>query len=118
MIATGLEGNKIAVTFDGRQVIYESSEIPELSLAYAITIHKSQGSEFPAVIIPMATQHFVMLQRNLVYTALTRARKLAIFVGSRKALAIAVKQVDCMGRQTRLAERLMAAAEVIPKQNT
>ena len=110
VVATGLEGNKITVAFDGRQVTYDNSEITELSLAYAITIHKSQGSEFPVAIIPMTTQHFVMLQRNLVYTALTRARKLAIFVGSRKALAIAIKQVDSLERQTRLAERLNAAA--------
>ncbi|OEU57691.1 MAG: hypothetical protein BA862_12090 [Desulfobulbaceae bacterium S3730MH12] len=74
----------------------------ELDLAYAITIHKSQGSEFQAVIIPVLTQHFKMLYRNLIYTGLTRARSLAIFVGTRKALAMAVRQQDSSKRQTAL----------------
>jgi exodeoxyribonuclease V alpha subunit len=92
------------VTFspDGRQVIYQKDDILELDLAYAITIHKSQGSEFGAVIMPVLTQHFKMLFRNLIYTGLTRARRLAVLVGTRKALAIAVHQEDTSKRQTAL----------------
>ena len=78
----------------------------ELDLAYAITIHKSQGSEFEIVIIPVLTQHFKMLFRNLIYTGLTRARKLAVFVGTRKALAMSVKNQDTRSRQTALKELL------------
>jgi exodeoxyribonuclease V alpha subunit len=78
----------------------------ELDLAYAITIHKSQGSEFEAVIIPVLTQHFKMLFRNLIYTGLTRARKFAVLVGTRKALAMAVKNQDTSLRQTALQELL------------
>ena len=74
----------------------------ELDLAYAITIHKSQGSEFPIVIIPVLTQHFKMLYRNLIYTALTRAKKLAVFVGTRKAMSMAIRQQDTAARQTAL----------------
>jgi exodeoxyribonuclease V alpha subunit len=86
-----------------KTVTYEKSDLNELALAYAITIHKSQGSEFPIVVIPILTQHFNMLFRNLIYTGLTRARKLAVFVGSRKALAIAVQKLDTKERQTTLA---------------
>ncbi len=94
----------LSVSFypDGRVVEYTRDAIPELDLAYAITIHKSQGSEFEAVIIPVLTQHFKMLFRNLVYTGLTRARKLAVLVGTRKALAMAVKNQDTSQRQTLL----------------
>lgn len=80
----------------------------ELDLAYAITIHKSQGSEFKAVIIPILTQHFKMLYRNLIYTGLTRAKKLAVFVGTRKALSLAVQQQDVSQRQTALEALLKA----------
>jgi exodeoxyribonuclease V alpha subunit len=98
-----------AVSFfpDGRTVEYKRDDIPELDLAYAITIHKSQGSEFGAVIIPVLTQHFKMLFRNLIYTGLTRAKELAVFVGTRKALAMAVKNQDTSQRQTFL-EKLLA----------
>lgn len=92
---------------DKRQVVYEKDDILELDLAYAITIHKSQGSEFGAVIIPVLTQHFKMLFRNLIYTGLTRARNLAVVVGTRKALAMAVHQQDTSRRQTAL--RLLLA---------
>jgi exodeoxyribonuclease V alpha subunit len=97
-----------AVSFfpDQRIVEYERDDIPELDLSYAITIHKSQGSEFGAVIIPVLTQHFKMLFRNLIYTGLTRARKLAVLVGTRKALAMAVKNQDTSQRQTYLKELL------------
>jgi exodeoxyribonuclease V alpha subunit len=89
-----------------RLVEYKREDIPELDLSYAITIHKSQGSEFGAVIIPVLTQHFKMLFRNLIYTGLTRARKLAVLVGTRKALAMAVKNQDTSQRQTYLKELL------------
>jgi len=91
-----------AVSFfpEGRTVEYQRDDIPELDLAYAITIHKSQGSEFGAVVIPVLTQHFKMLFRNLIYTGLTRAKHLAVFVGTRKALAMAVKNQDTSRRQT------------------
>jgi len=93
---------------DNREVVYQRDDIVELDLAYAITIHKSQGSEFDAVIIPVLTQHFKMLFRNLIYTGLTRARKLAVFVGTRKALAMAVKNQDTSHRQTALKELLQS----------
>ena len=92
---------------DHRIVEYNRDDIPELDLSYAITIHKSQGSEFGAVIIPVLTQHFKMLFRNLIYTGLTRARKLAVLVGTRKALAMAVKNQDTSKHQTALRELLM-----------
>lgn len=79
----------------------------ELDLAYAITIHKSQGSEFEVVIIPILTQHFKMLFRNLIYTGITRAKKLVVFVGTRRAMAMAVKNQDISKRQTALQELLI-----------
>jgi exodeoxyribonuclease V alpha subunit len=95
---------------DDRVVHYQRDDIPELDLAYAVTIHKSQGSEFEVVIIPILTQHFKMLFRNLIYTGLTRARKLAVLVGTRKALAISVKNQDTSQRQTYLQELLQNKA--------
>ena len=97
-------GLRCVVAFfpDGREVVYQKDDILELDLAYAITIHKSQGSEFGAVIMPVLTQHFKMLFRNLIYTGLTRARKLAVVVGTRKAMAMAVQQQDTSKRQTAL----------------
>ena len=92
---------------DHRLVHYKQNDIMELDLAYAITIHKSQGSEFEVVIIPILTQHFKMLFRNLIYTGITRAKKLAIFVGTRRAMAMAVKNQDISKRQTALQELLM-----------
>jgi exodeoxyribonuclease V alpha subunit len=81
---------QVAVRFDERLVKYGFGELDEISLAYAITIHKSQGSEFPAVAIPLATQHYMLLQRNLVYTGITRGKRLLVLIGQRKALGIAV----------------------------
>ena len=109
--AIDTENLTLAVAFypDGRVVDYTRDAIPELDLAYAITIHKSQGSEFEAVIMPVLTQHFKMLFRNLIYTGLTRARKLAVLVGTRKALAMAVKNQDTSQRQTLLKELLNPA---------
>ena len=100
------EEGEIRVEFDGRNVKYDFSELEELLHAYAISIHKSQGSEYPAVVFPLLTQHFMMLQRNLLYTAVTRARKLVVIVGSKKALAIAVKNNRIQSRFTLLKERL------------
>jgi exodeoxyribonuclease V alpha subunit len=96
------------VSYDERSVQYEAADLDQLSLAYACSIHKSQGSEFPAVVIVLHTQHYVLLKRALLYTAVTRARKLAVIVGSRRALAMAVKNVGTMERCTRLAARLRA----------
>ena len=95
---------------DGRRVTYQKDDIFQLDLAYAITIHKSQGSEFAAVIIPVLTQHFKMLFRNLIYTGLTRARRLAVLVGTRKALAMAIRQQDTSKRQTALQLLLVRTA--------
>jgi exodeoxyribonuclease V alpha subunit len=88
---------------DNREVLYQRDQLSELDLAYAITIHKSQGSEFDCVIIPLVSQHYKMLFRNLIYTALTRARKLAVFVGTRQSLAMAIHNKDTAKRQTALA---------------
>src|SRR5437016_3340176 len=81
---------QVAVRFDQRLVKYDFGELDEISLAYAVTIHKSQGSEFPAVVIPLATQHYMLLQRNLIYTGITRGKKLVVLIGQKKALGIAV----------------------------
>ena len=98
---------KVHVRFDEqRRVPYETGDLDELRLAYAITIHKSQGSEFPAVILPLSTQHYVMLQRNLIYTGLTRGRKRVVLVGQASALEIAVKQTGSQQRWSGLLSRL------------
>jgi exodeoxyribonuclease V alpha subunit len=96
----------LAVTFDGRFVVYEWSEADELTLAYAVSVHKAQGSEFPAVVMPIVTQHYIMLQRNLLYTAITRASKLCVLTGSRKAIGMAVRNNKVAQRFTALAWRL------------
>ena len=98
---------RFQVCYEGsRPVEYSFEEADQLSIAYAITVHKSQGSEFPAVILPMLSQHYMMLQRNLLYTAVTRARKLLVLIGSRKALEMAVGNTRLAPRYSRLAERL------------
>jgi exodeoxyribonuclease V alpha subunit len=102
---------RVSFSPDGREILYQRDHIQELDLAYAITIHKSQGSEFDAVIMPVLTQHFKMLFRNLIYTGLTRARKLAVLVGTRRALAMAVRNQDTSHRQTSLQELLNAMAK-------
>jgi len=99
-------GQEVTVQFDGRRVTYEFNELDELILSYAITVHKSQGTEYPAVVIPIRTQHYALLQRNLLYTAITRGRKLVVLVGTQKAVAIAVKRMDSRRRVTLLKERL------------
>lgn len=96
----------LRVRFDERLVTYEFSELDELSLAYATTIHKSQGSEYPAVVIPISTQHYTMLQRNLLYTGITRGKKLVVLIGQSKAINMAVRNKKAKNRLTNLAQRL------------
>ena len=103
---TNVEGGKLLIRFGDKDVYYDEEQSRDLSLAYAITIHKSQGSEFPVVIIPLSMSHYTMLQRNLIYTALTRAKKLAIFIGEKKALFFAIKNLKSTQRRTRLSEIL------------
>jgi exodeoxyribonuclease V alpha subunit len=100
------ETNTVEVEFDERIVHYEFSDLDELVLAYAVSIHKSQGTEYPAIIMPVHTTHYVMLQRNLIYTGLTRAKKLAIFVGTKRALAIGVKNDKTQKRFTGIETKL------------
>ena len=97
---------EVHVNFDGRQVVYDFDELDELTLAFSTSIHKSQGSEYPAVVIPLHTQHYVMLQRNLLYTGVTRGKTMVAIVGSRKALAIAVGRQDTAFRYSMLRQRL------------
>lgn len=106
-----LENRSISVLFDERTVEYDATELDELALAYATTIHKSQGSEYPIVVMPVLMTHYVMLQRNMLYTGITRAKKLLVLIGSRKALRYAVHNVTVTGRNTRLKERLSAGRE-------
>jgi exodeoxyribonuclease V alpha subunit len=101
-----VEEGEVTVDFDGRDVIYGFGELDELVLAYATTIHKSQGSEYPAVVIPLSVQHYPMLQRNLVYTGVTRGKRLVVLVGQRKALAIAVRGARKRRRWSKLGEWL------------
>jgi len=103
---SALRGEEIEVLFDRRRVLYRAGEADELTLAYAVSIHKAQGSEFPAVVIPLVTEHYPLLQRNLVYTAVTRARKLVVLVGSRRALGMAIKNDKTRRRYSLLGERL------------
>jgi exodeoxyribonuclease V alpha subunit len=100
------EEGELVVAFDGREVNYGFGELDELTLAYATTIHKSQGSEYPAVVIPLATQHYVMLTCNLLYTGVTRGKRLVVLVGQRKALAIAVRTHSSRRRWAKLREHL------------
>lgn len=101
------EEGSLMADFDGRLVTYEISELDELVLAYAATIHKSQGSEYPIVVMPVLMNHYIMLQRNLIYTGVTRAKKILVIVGTKKALAYAVHNVTVHRRNTLLKERLM-----------
>jgi exodeoxyribonuclease V alpha subunit len=100
------ENQEIIISFDGRDVPYDYSDLDEIVLAYAVSVHKSQGSEYPAVIIPILTQHYVLLQRNLIYTGVTRGRKLVVMVGTKKALAIGVRNDKTRKRYTYLRQRL------------
>jgi exodeoxyribonuclease V alpha subunit len=101
-----MEAGELVVNFDGREVVYGLGELDELVLAYATTIHKSQGSEYPAVVIPLTTQHYLMLARNLLYTAVTRGKQLVVLIGQRRALAIAVRNGAARRRWSKLREHL------------
>ena len=109
-----LEASELVVTFDGREVSYGFGELDELVLAYATTIHKSQGSEYPAVVIPLVTQHYMMLARNLLYTGVTRGKRLVVLVGQRKALAIAVRNQGSRRRWAKLREHLAGSQSSHP----
>lgn len=101
-----MEDRTLFVCFDGRTVEYDVSELDELTLAYATTIHKSQGSEYPIVVMPVMMTHYVMLQRNLIYTGITRAKKICVLVGTKKALSFAIRNLSVLKRNTKLKERL------------
>jgi len=105
--AVDAQDRTLKVNFDNRIVEYDISELDELVHAYATTIHKSQGSEYPIVVIPVLMNHYVMLQRNLIYTGITRAKKILVLVGTKKALSYAVKNVTVITRNTLLKERLI-----------
>jgi exodeoxyribonuclease V alpha subunit len=101
---------ELSIRFDDRLVKYEFGELDEVSLAYAVTIHKSQGSEFPAVVIPVAMQHYMLLQRNLIYTGITRAKQLLVLVGQKKALGIAVRNDQSRKRYSGLLRSLKGSS--------
>jgi exodeoxyribonuclease V alpha subunit len=101
------EEGSVKVDFYDKLVNYEFDELDEISLAYATSVHKSQGSEYPAVVIPLHTSHYLMLHRSILYTAVTRGKKLVVLVGSRKALAMAIRNVRRETRNTGLREKLM-----------
>jgi exodeoxyribonuclease V alpha subunit len=103
------EEREVVIDFDGRPVPYEYSDLDEVVLAYAVSVHKSQGSEYPAVILPVITQHYLLLQRNLIYTGITRAKKRVVLIGTKKALAIAIRNNKPQRRYTLLSERLTAS---------
>ncbi len=104
--AIDTEEQEVIVQYDSREVTYDYADLNEIALAFAKSIHKSQGSEYPVVIMPLYTQHYMMLSRNLLYTGLTRAKKLAIIVGSQKAIGMAVRSVNQKQRYTQLQQRL------------
>jgi exodeoxyribonuclease V alpha subunit len=104
--AIDLEAKTADIKYESRVVRYAIDELDQINLAYAITIHKSQGSEYPAVVIPLLTEHFVMLKRNLLYTAMTRGKQLVVLLGQRRAIEIAVRGSDDLRRTTKLADWL------------
>ena len=120
VLSVDMEERTLTVDFDGQAVEYEASELDELTLAYATTIHKSQGSEYPIVVMPVLMTHFVMLQRNLIYTGITRAKKICVLVGQTKALAYSIHNMKVLKRNTRLKERLSPTATdyTTPAQNS
>ena len=108
------DAGELVASFDGRSVTYGFGELDTLIPAYAATIHKSQGSEYPAVIIPVMTQHYPMLQRNFLYTGVTRGKKLVVLVGQKKAVAIAVRNVSGRRRWSKLDDWLRLGASRAP----
>ena len=104
--AISWDSREISVSIDGREVVYDFGDLDELVPAYAVSVHKSQGSEYPVVIVPIVIQHYILLQRNLIYTAVTRGKKLVIIVGTRKALTIGINNNKTLQRYTRLRFRL------------
>jgi exodeoxyribonuclease V alpha subunit len=106
------EAQELTVNFEGRPVVYDFADLDELTLAYAITIHKAQGSEFPAVVVPLTSSHHIMLRRNLLYTAVTRGRRLVVLVGSARALEAAVANDREQVRRSRLAGKLREAVTI------
>lgn len=100
------DDRSLKVNFEGRSVEYDVTDLDELVHAYATTIHKAQGSEYPIVVMPILMNHYVMLQRNLIYTGITRAKKILVMVGTKKALSYAVRNVTVTKRNTLLKERL------------
>jgi len=106
VVEIDIEEQRLVVNFDGERVEYEFSELDELVHAFAMSVHKSQGSEYRAVVIPILTQHYMMLQRNLLYTGVTRAKELVVLVGTQKAIGIAVRNDKVAQRNSRLARRL------------
>ena len=113
--AVDLDEGELRVSFDGREVTYAFDELDVLQLAWATTIHKSQGSEYPAVVIPLGMTHYAMLERNLLYTAVTRGKKLVVLVGDRRAVAIAAKRSSAGRRVTRLEGLLRSASALTPR---
>ncbi|MCD8368642.1 MAG: DUF4186 family protein, partial [Clostridiales bacterium] len=101
------EERELSVDFDGREIIYDVTELDELVLSYAITIHKAQGSEFPIVVMPFTMSHYVMLQRNLLYTGVTRAKKALLLIGEKKAIYYAIRNETTADRNTKLSQRLI-----------
>lgn len=111
-----LENQSVVINFEGRNLVYERMELENTMLAYAVTVHKSQGSEYPAVVAPLVSQHFPMLQRNLLYTAVSRGKKLVILVGEQRALETAVRNNRIRARYTGLQDLLKEAFAKLPKQ--
>jgi exodeoxyribonuclease V alpha subunit len=106
IVRINLEAQEVIIAFDGKQVAYDYPDLDDVVLAYAISIHKSQGSEYPAVVIPILIQHYILLQRNLIYTAVTRGKKLVVMVGSKKALGMGIGNDKTKKRYTYLRNRL------------
>ena len=106
LVSLDEESNAVVVDFEGRRVEYSLDQLDQLEAAFAITCHKSQGSEFPAVLLPLFSNQFMMLKRNLVYTAFTRAKQVLVVLGEQRALQTAISRVDSGTRHGRLAERL------------
>jgi len=111
VVGADLDAGKLEADFDGNRQTFERGELGDLALAYAISIHKSQGSEYPVVIVPLLKAHFMMLQRNLLYTAITRGKKKVFLVGEPAAYAMAVRNSESKLRVTHLREKIAALAQ-------